>query len=98
MVMERRRKLGARVDAAIGGRGIADRGLRSFSPSAGDVPKAMVTTYPKSSDILAYWTWTTHLLTESRRGKSGSSPSSVLLSILPLREYQLGAVYVRCFV
>ena len=29
--MERQRKLGGKVDAAIGGREIADRGLRSFS-------------------------------------------------------------------
>ena len=53
MVMERRRKLGARADAAIGGCEIADRGLRSFSPSAGDVPKTMVTTYSRSSEILS---------------------------------------------
>ena len=64
MVMERRRKLGARVDAATGGREFANRGPRSFSPSVGDVPRPVVTTYPKSSDILAYRTWTMHSLSE----------------------------------
>ena len=72
MVMERRRKLGARVDAAIGGCEIADGGLRSFSRNAVDVPKPRVTIYSRRSDILADRTWTTHSLTESRRGKSGS--------------------------
>lgn len=67
MVMEGRRKLGAKADAALGGDSLSDRGLWSCSVDSGDVPKSMVKEYLEKIDrSFVCQTWRRHLSAEAR--------------------------------
>lgn len=75
MVMEGRRKLGAKADAALGGDSLSDQGLWSCSVDSGDVPKSMVKEYLEKIDMsFVCQTWRRHLPAEA--GESGRRRTS----------------------
>lgn len=90
MVMEGRRKLGAKADAALGGDTLSDRGLWSCSVDSGDVPKSMVKEYLEKIDM-SFVARPGEGTCRRRQGKAEGGAHHIL-EITASSRYQLGAV------